>query len=245
MSNDFDSRLRESFDAAPAGELLPGFDKDALWPHVVARTKHRQPLRIALPWLSHAAAVAAGLLLAWVVLPVADNENLRSAVVVHAPAVAATAGDARMKTQEVSAPSIAANTETAIVSRTPVGDVPAHRAESRAQVVLPARANDAALDFQPAPGAQPPADSAPHAPVAMTERPELRKENGVMRQPALLVVHLLDVAGDGESRLRAPVEPLARRGRSLFTRLLSRNKVPDVTGTAAADVIVMRPFLSR
>ncbi len=252
MNPDFDRRLRESLDAAPAGELLPGFDKDALWPRIAERAARRGPLRIALPWLTHAAAVAAGLLLAWAVLPVEGERAMRSAAVVHARAVSiATVEEAPRKVQHEIPLQGVANKEAVVESSTSGSEAGARGMKDRVRLNNKShRGETTHPSAQPAIAAVLGVDSAMPRPSVLSQSQlsqsqVSKKEKAVMKQPASLVVHLLDVTGEGERQLRAPVEPVAGRGRSLLSRLLSRNKVPDLTGAAATDAVVMKPLLSR
>lgn len=247
MNLDFDRRLRESLDAASAADLLPGFDKDALWPQIQARAKRRPAMRIALPWLSHAAAVAAGLLLAWAVLPTSDRSETRRIAVASASVAVTVKGERPPGQAQEALERHNGVDEKAIVtsgraghkaslSRTVVQEQPVPRAHPEQTVEA---------DTQPTVAATSAPDSTPSIPPAVVQTWLPKKEKLHVKQPAPVIVHLLDVTGESGERLRRPVELLPARRSSFFARLLSRNKVPDLTGTAAADVVVQRTYLSR
>lgn len=251
MTPDFDNRLRERFDAAPANEVVPDFNADTLWPRIAERAKRRPAaLRIALPWLSHAAAVAAGLLIAWMVLPRGDGGTANGIAEAHKPAstIVMESSDFKSLAESIEARparGIAKHSETTISTakthalrsssanapQDMVG-IPGDNRETAPAIEKSNTASHAVADSEHT-------TPTPVYPLATTP------ERILARQPPPVVVHLLDVTGESGERLRRPVELLPARRLGFFTRLLSRSKVPDLTGAAASDAVVQRTYLSR
>lgn len=65
--DDKDKLLRDKMDQAGLGELLPGFDRAAVWQQIAERVEKPREKTFAWRWVT-SAAVAAGVLLAWVFL---------------------------------------------------------------------------------------------------------------------------------------------------------------------------------
>lgn len=68
MTPENDKRLRGIMDRSSLEELMPGFDKDAVWADITGRTQLPAKKAFNWRWVTHMGALAAGVLLAWVFL---------------------------------------------------------------------------------------------------------------------------------------------------------------------------------
>jgi len=184
MKHQWEKQMQQLTEKALVSDIIPGFDKEALWEHMEQSHQlpvHKKRQRIALGWVSHAAAVVAGMLIASLVLWLYKFQPETMAIaqpVVPAPPQVAGVPAARPHTVTVPVlpPPVIANTR---------------------KTVLPVRSVMPGTSQSQSPGRVPPQDQQPDKPVA-DDAPVMPEplEPVVTQRAPRKVVHYLDITSE-------------------------------------------------
>lgn len=180
MKNTFDKDLKQRLEEASMSDGSFAFDKEKLWNRIGEKKKSRKI--IFLPWLSHAAAVAAGLAVGFFLF-VQEKEKPN------------TASNTMVQAQPQQRPSVQVITDTVYLAKAP---------ESKAVQT----AEPAAKQVRQTTGITPEAQPVPDIARQLMATPERTTLAANVRRPAK-VLHLADMGNENASPGAQPNQGLA------------------------------------
>lgn len=214
MKSSFDQQLKKQLEESSPEDLGYKPDRDKLWSRIEAKqTRKRMPLRL---WVSHAAAIAAGLIIGYFLLTTYNQD----------------AGQAGIKQVEQSTATLLPQQETQAQKQLPTAHQTAVQPATAAIPKVHAGNNKTALPRQKQ-ESLPEKTSLPSPVIPVPEdRTEAPPVMAHVVQPKVKVLHLMDIKNEN-ARLMRVKEPQPETG---WARLIPDSDIKSNTETFSAQI---------
>lgn len=230
MASEFDKKLNERFDHASLEELMPEFNTNSEWNRIEEKLPKKRKI-VPVLWLSHAAVLAVGLLVSWVLMKqwMGNDANIQPQ-----PVVVYKNTDTPAKAIPAIEPAI--KEETLTVSKTTAPPKVREKKITPQQAITKIPETIAEAEQQ-----------APQVAVQEQEQPVMPKPEAVVAarpKRNVQAVHMLDINNE-DKQIMIEGSDYKLQYKDPIARLLSPGRLPDHGNGNPDKPLLIRGFFEK